>query len=176
MKSRVKQHGKDTTAFLFAKGPLTFLWALQPGNKVVGSVNMHIKRHVFSKVLRLTPGTVPSLSCNVATCTWNTTWALPIPTPIWVLAMYLIKYSALHWNQSFSLVMQHLQANCVFNTLATNLCTNKWACILIMARRSPGFEMGEDLERLSSDKYPGEVRNSRQLWAIFISDLLRIAG
>lgn len=55
-----------------------------------------------------------------------------------------------------------------FDTLDPNLCTDKWACILIMARQSPGFEMGKDLERLSSDKYPGEVRNSRQLWAINI--------
>ena len=64
--------------------------------------------------------------------------------------------------------LTYLQTNRIFNTLATNLCTNKWACVLRMARQSPGFEMGEDLKRLSSDKYLGEVRNSRELWAINI--------
>lgn len=106
--------------------------------------------------------------CNVATCTWDLAWAFAVLTPIWVLVTYLIKYSALHWNQSFTLVVQCLKTNWVFDTLDANLCTDKWACILIMARQSPGFEMGKDLERLSSDKYPVEVRNLRQLWSINI--------
>lgn len=70
--------------------------------------------------------------------------------------------------QKFYLVLQHLQAKKFSSMLVTTLCASKWARILIIARQPPGFEAGKDLERLSSDKYPGEERNSRQLWAINI--------